>query len=85
MGVSVISIFVDESMSPDLRASYDGSAAFHVDANRCQPYLEGIEINFTSELQNKLGRLAAEQGRDTKALAQEAVERVVTDDKWFIR
>ena len=44
-----------------------------------------MEVDFTPELQNKLAQLAAEQGRDTKALVREAVERFVNHDKWFIR
>jgi predicted transcriptional regulator len=44
-----------------------------------------MEVDFTPELQNKLTRLAAEQGCDTKALVQEAVERFVNYDEWFIR
>ena len=33
----------------------------------------------------KLNRLAAAQGRNTEALAQEAIERFVDYDEWFIR
>ncbi|HEY5176709.1 MAG TPA: CopG family transcriptional regulator [Terriglobales bacterium] len=44
-----------------------------------------MEVDFTPELQNKLAQLAAEQGRDTKALVREAVERFVNHDEWFIR
>jgi predicted transcriptional regulator len=29
--------------------------------------------------------LAAQQGRDTEALAREAIERLVNCDEWFIR
>ena len=44
-----------------------------------------MEVDFSPDLQTKLNRLAAEQGRDTKALVQEAVERFVRHDEWFIR
>ena len=44
-----------------------------------------MEVDFTPDLQAKLSRLAAEQGRDTKALVQEAVERLVNYDEWFIQ
>jgi len=44
-----------------------------------------MEVDFTPEQQNKLTRLAAEQGRDTKALVREAVERFLSHDEWFIR
>jgi len=47
--------------------------------------LERMEVDFSPDLQTKLNRLAAEQGRDTKALVQEAVERFVRHDEWFIR
>jgi predicted transcriptional regulator len=44
-----------------------------------------MEVNLTPELQAKLSRLAAERGRDTQALAQEAIERFVDYDEWFLR
>jgi predicted transcriptional regulator len=44
-----------------------------------------MEVRFTVELQAKLTRLAAEQGRNTEALVQEAVERFVNFDEWFMR
>ncbi len=55
--------------------------------NEVAHFYEGkhMEIDFTPDLEAKLGRLAAEQGRDTKALVREAVERLVNYDEWFIR
>ena len=44
-----------------------------------------MEVHFTVDLQAKLTRLAAEQGRNTEALVQEAVERYVNFDEWFMR
>jgi len=44
-----------------------------------------MEVDFTPDLQAKLARLATEQGRDTKALVREAVERLVNHDEWFIQ
>jgi predicted transcriptional regulator len=44
-----------------------------------------MEVDFTPELQNKLAQLAAEQGRDTKALVREAVERFVNHDERFVQ
>ena len=44
-----------------------------------------MEVDFTPELQAKLTRLAAEQGRATQAVVQEAVERFVEYDGWFLR
>jgi len=52
---------------------------------RASPNLEGMEVDFTPDLQAKLSRLAAEQGRDATALVLEAVERLVNYDEWFIR
>ena len=43
-----------------------------------------MEVDFTPELQAKLTRLAAEQGRVTQAVVQEAVERFVEYDEWFL-
>lgn len=43
-----------------------------------------MEVDFTPELQAKLARLAAEQGRDTRALVHEAVEKFVDHDEWFL-
>jgi predicted transcriptional regulator len=47
--------------------------------------LKGMEVDFTPDLQAKITRLAAEQGRDTKAIVREAVERFVDYDEWFLR
>ena len=44
-----------------------------------------MEVHLTSDLKAKLTRLAAEQGRDTRTLVLEAVERLVNCDEWFVR
>jgi len=44
-----------------------------------------MEVPLNSELQEKLGLLAAQQGRTSEALVVEAVERMVTHDQWFLR
>ena len=44
-----------------------------------------MEVDFTPDLQAKLNRLAAQQGRDTKSIVREAVERFVDYDEWFLR
>ena len=44
-----------------------------------------MEVDLTPDLQAKLARLASEQGRDTKALVREAVERLVNHDEWFVQ
>jgi predicted transcriptional regulator len=43
-----------------------------------------MEVPLTPDLQKKLSRLAAEQGRDSQSLVVEAVERLVTYDEWFL-
>ena len=43
-----------------------------------------MEVHFSADLQTKLFRLAAQQGRDSEALVMEAVERMVNYDEWFI-
>ncbi len=44
-----------------------------------------MEVDLTPDLEAKLTRLAVEQGRDTRALVREAVERLVNYDEWFVR
>ena len=44
-----------------------------------------MEVDLTLDLEAKLTRLAAEQGRDAGALVREAVERLVNYDEWFVR
>jgi predicted transcriptional regulator len=44
-----------------------------------------MEVPLTPDLQAKLSRLAAQQGRASEALILEAVERLVSYDEWFIR
>lgn len=42
-------------------------------------------MHLNPDMQAKLARLAAEQGRNTEALVQEAIARFVDYDEWFIR
>ena len=42
-------------------------------------------MHLNPDMQCKLARLAAEQGRNTEALVQEAIARFVDYDEWFIR
>ena len=44
-----------------------------------------MEVRLNPELQEKLTRLATEQGRDSEALIVEAVERMVNYDEWFLQ
>lgn len=43
-----------------------------------------MELDFTPDIQSKLTRLAAQLGRDKKALVREAMERFVNYDEWFV-
>ncbi len=47
--------------------------------------LKAMEVPLTPDLEARLAHLAAQQGRDTEALAREAIERLVDYDEWFIR
>jgi predicted transcriptional regulator len=44
-----------------------------------------MEVKLSPELEAKLNRKAAMEGRDSQSLVQEAVERLVNYDEWFIR
>lgn len=44
-----------------------------------------MEVRLNPDLETRLAHLAAQQGRDTEALAREAIERLVDYDEWFIR
>jgi predicted transcriptional regulator len=44
-----------------------------------------MEVRLNPNLQEKLTRLASEQGRDSEALVVEAVERLVNYDEWFVQ
>jgi predicted transcriptional regulator len=48
-------------------------------------YTCNVQINLPPELQAKLDRIAAQQGREPESLVNEAVERLVGYDEWFIR
>ena len=43
-----------------------------------------MEVSFNADLEAKLHRLAADRGSDVQVLAQEAVERFVDYDEWFL-
>ena len=44
-----------------------------------------MQVNLPPDLQAKLDRIAAQQGREPESLVNEAVERLVGYDEWFIR
>jgi predicted transcriptional regulator len=46
--------------------------------------LAGMEVHFNPDLEAKLSRMAAAQGRATETLVQEAVERLLDYDDWFL-
>ena len=43
-----------------------------------------MEVNLSPDLQARLTRLAADRGSDADTLVQEAVERFVDYDEWFL-
>jgi len=60
-----------------------GSYVF--DRKAQESYTGGMEVRLSQELEAKLNRAAAQQGRDKESLVQEAVERLVDYDQWFVR
>ncbi len=44
-----------------------------------------MEIPLSPDVESKLGRLARDRGRSAEALAQEAIERFVDYDEWFVK
>jgi predicted transcriptional regulator len=44
-----------------------------------------MEVRLSPELEARLNRVAAQQGRDRESLVHEAVERPVDYDQWFLR
>ncbi len=44
-----------------------------------------MDVPLNPDLQAKLSRLAAEQGRASEALVVEAIERLVNYEEWFLR
>jgi predicted transcriptional regulator len=43
-----------------------------------------MEVHFSTETEQKLSRLAEQQGRDSESLIVEAVERMIDYDQWFV-
>jgi predicted transcriptional regulator len=44
-----------------------------------------MEVQFNPDLQIKLSRMAAQQGRAAETLVEEAVERLVDSEEWFLQ
>ena len=44
-----------------------------------------MELHLNPNLQTKLSRMAAQQGRPAETLVEEAVERLVDYDEWFLQ
>jgi predicted transcriptional regulator len=44
-----------------------------------------MNVHFSPEIRAKLDRAAAEQGRSAQSMVQEAVERFLDFDDWFVR
>jgi predicted transcriptional regulator len=68
-----------------LRASERDRGTNPLDGSPSSSYSDVLEVHLTPEIQAKLAHLAAQQDRDMEAIAQEAIERVVDYDGWFIR
>jgi predicted transcriptional regulator len=49
------------------------------------PKTDSLDVHLSPDLEAKLSRLAAEQGRPAEALVREAVEKLVDYDEWFLR
>ena len=43
-----------------------------------------MQVNLSPELQAKLDRMAEQQGRNAESLVNEAVQRLVSYDEWFV-
>ena len=43
------------------------------------------EVKIPAELQNRIEKIAAQQGRERDSVAQEALERLLDYDEWFVR
>ena len=56
-----------------------------LDTRPSNPYPWGMEVHLSPNLQARLADLASRQGRDTEALAREAIERLVDYEEWFVR
>ncbi|HEV3196763.1 MAG TPA: hypothetical protein VGZ73_02625 [Bryobacteraceae bacterium] len=42
-------------------------------------------VQFPPELERKLNRIAVDRGQNAESLVQEAVERLINYDEWFLR
>ena len=46
--------------------------------------VRSMEVQLSPETEARLARIAAERGSDAQAVAQEAIERYVEYDEWFV-
>jgi len=46
--------------------------------------MDGMEVHLSPEIQARLNRLAAQQGRIAESLVHDSVERLVNYDEWFL-
>ena len=44
-----------------------------------------MEVKFNPDVQTRLSRMAAQQGRAAETLVEEAVKRLVDHEEWFLR
>jgi len=71
--------------APNVTSTRQESKASRLQTSLRVNYTERMEVKLTPELEAKLDGIAAQQGRDAQSLVQEAVERLVGYDEWFVR
>jgi predicted transcriptional regulator len=65
--------------------AFMGLAEYALTESRLPFYTYYMHVNIPPELQAKLDRISAQQGRAAESLVNEAIERLVGYDEWFIR
>jgi predicted transcriptional regulator len=62
----------------------DRPVTLTIDRGTAPAYTSDMEVSLSPDVQSKLAQIAAERGRDPRALAAEAIERFVDYDAWFV-
>jgi predicted transcriptional regulator len=60
-----------------------GACAAAVDIKQQKPYLWEMEVHLPQQQEAQLNDLAAQTGRGTDELVEEAVARLLADNEWF--
>ena len=50
----------------------------------CSPSLNGMEVNFTPEQQNRLHQVATRTGKDPRQVVEEGIDRMLDYDEHFM-